>query len=123
MPGRPPKPHRLKVIQGTFRKDRAKNEPNPTAPIGGPPVHLDVQVAQCWREIVETCADRVLTYADRIAVELAASLLFEYRINARFSVMKLNMLITLLGKFGMTPSDRGKINLPGKPTKNKFSAL
>src|SRR6267142_381948 len=118
MPGIP-KPQRLKVIQGTFRKHRAKNEPNPTEALGDPPVHLDPHVAQCWREIAEICADRVLTYADRIAVELAAGLLFEFRINDGFSVMKLNMLITLLGKFGMTPSDRGKINLPGKPTKNK----
>jgi len=120
---RPPKPTQLKLIQGTMRKDRAKNEPNPTGPLGDPPEHLTEHQASCWRELAETCADRVLTYADRVAVEITACLLFEYRINPRFSVMKLQQLIGMLGKFGMTPSDRGKINLPGKPTKNKFSAL
>lgn len=123
MPGSAPKPQELKILQGTFRKDRAKNEPNPTGSLGDPPEHMSDHAAQCWYEIADICADRVLTYADRIAVELASGLLLEYRINKDFSVMKLNMLITLLGKFGMTPSDRGKINLPGKPTKNAFSAL
>jgi len=126
MPG-VPKPTRLKVLQGTFRKDRAKNEPNPTAPIGDPPAHLTQEQAFCWREIVGICADRVLTEADRLAVEIAACLMLEYRMHAKtgmqYSMQKLSTLIVLLGKMGLTPSDRAKINLPGKPTKNAFSNL
>ncbi len=120
---RPPKPRHMKVLQGTFRKDRTKNEPNPTDPLGDPPDHLMPEQAECWREIADTCADRVLTYADRIAVEIAAGLLANYRSDPLFSHRRLGLLITLLARFGMTPSDRGKISLPGKPTRNAFSNL
>src|SRR5215510_10512172 len=100
---RPPKPSHLKVLQGTFRRDRAKNEPNPTDPLGHPPDHLMPEEADCWQEIADTCPARVLTRADRIAVEIAANLLAGYRRDPEFSHRRLNLLITLLGRFGMTP--------------------
>jgi hypothetical protein len=52
-----------------------------------------------------------LTSADRFLVEIAAGLMARYRIDELKSG-DMSMLITLLGKIGFSPNDRGKMNLP-----------
>ena len=52
--GRKPKPTKLKVIQGTFRKDRANpNEPIPETEIPSPPDFLNADALQEWGRMSE----------------------------------------------------------------------
>lgn len=54
MKGRKPKPTKLKVIQGTFRKDRANpDEPNPKTKIPSPPDFLNADALQEWGRMSE----------------------------------------------------------------------
>ena len=70
---------------------------------------------ECWDEIAANVAPGVLTAADRISLEIASELLFEFRINPfDFASQKLTRLESLLAKFGMNPSDRSKMSV-GKP--------
>lgn len=50
--------------------------------------------------------------ADRFLVEIAATLMARYRIDELKSG-DVAMLITLLGKMGFSPGERGRMNLPG----------
>lgn len=123
MPGRPMKPTHLKIIQGTLRKSRIKNEPQPNALLGDPPAHLTPEQGNAWHEIVRLCPAGVLTNADRVTVEILACLLVEARTNPLFSVRRLALLLTLLGKCGLTPADRAKIDLPESTKRNPFTDL
>ena len=52
--GRKPKPTKLKLIQGTFRKDRANlNEPEPEVKIPSPPDFLNADALQEWGRMSE----------------------------------------------------------------------
>ena len=52
--GRKPKPTTLKVIQGTFRKDRAnQDEPKPKVGIPSPPDFLNADALQEWGRMSE----------------------------------------------------------------------
>lgn len=52
--GRKLKPTKLKLIQGTFRKDRAnKNEPEPETKIPSPPDFLNADALQEWGRMSE----------------------------------------------------------------------
>jgi P27 family predicted phage terminase small subunit len=54
MKGRKPKPTKLKVIQGTFRKDRANpDEPTPETHIPSPPDFLNADALQEWGRMSE----------------------------------------------------------------------
>jgi len=54
MKGRKPKPTKLKVIQGTFRKDRANpDEPVPENKIPSPPDFLNADALQEWGRMSE----------------------------------------------------------------------
>ena len=48
--GPQPKPTGLKLVQGTYRKDRApKREPKPVGDVGAPPRYLDAEAKRIWR--------------------------------------------------------------------------
>jgi hypothetical protein len=54
--------------------------------------------------------DYWLTSADRFLVEIAAALMARYRIDGLKSG-DVSLLISLLGKIGFSPGERGKMNL------------
>jgi len=75
----------------------------------------------------------VLTFADTIMLELASDLLAEYRLvrsmslaeraefKIRFSSTDKTILIGLLARFGMSPSDRTKLDIaPPKDDEDDF---
>lgn len=67
MRGRPPKPTALKVLSGTFRKDRQNTrEPKPAAGIPGCPKFLNSTAKAEWRRIAPELARLgLLTSIDR----------------------------------------------------------
>ncbi|WP_374349179.1 hypothetical protein [Chitinimonas sp.] len=127
---RPRTPTNVLDARGAFKKDpqrgRARaGEPEPNGPIGEPPERLNDSQRDAWAEIVGTAHDGVLCRADRLSVEMAACLLAEFWADpVAFPSGRLARLEGLLGKFGMTPSDRSKVGVPGgKQKTNAFAAL
>jgi P27 family predicted phage terminase small subunit len=71
MRGRKPKPTELKIVQGTFRKDRA----NPRQPAAhgyllDPPDHLNDEQKEIWRSAIEEAPKNLLKKIDRSNFEI-----------------------------------------------------
>jgi hypothetical protein len=124
-------PDEIARLKGADKKDpqRYRAEiPKSSRPLGSAPDHLGKQVepdpAACWFELETYCIPGVLTGADRIAMEMLATLLAEYRADpAKFPSTKLNQLSVMLGRFGMTPSDRTKLGVEKSERHNAFDNL
>jgi hypothetical protein len=66
----------------------------------------------------------VLGEADRLALETLCRLVVEMRTDFKeMTAAKLTQMSNLLGRFGMTPSDRTKIVVPKGEKKNPFESL
>ncbi len=131
---KPRTPTALRDVKGMDKKNpsrRNENEPEPTRGIGPAPKHFDKKHQAIWDEIVGISYAGVLGEADRIALEIMVSLLYRfrnatYRKNSKVVLLtgvELGRLSGLISQFGMTPSDRSKINVPKNPAKNGFSGL
>jgi hypothetical protein len=123
---RPRKPMALHVISGSAAHNPARfadraNEPQCADALGPPPAKMKAAVRACWLEIERLAP--WLRSADRLAVEVAASLLEQFRHAGvtRFTPQLLTRLESMLGRLGLTPSDRSKVKDPGstKP-ENRF---
>jgi P27 family predicted phage terminase small subunit len=80
MPGR--KPTGLKVLQGTYRADRANHPNAPEAAAGRPscPSWMDAVARAYWEELADQLEQmRVLTKADENALALLCAALSEYQ--------------------------------------------
>ena len=127
--GRNKLPLNIHVLKGTAKKHpgrmkKRENEPVNTNPIGLPPRCLNKVQKQFFKEIVNSSIPGVLGQSDRIAVEMAARLLYRIRgleivddelIEA--SASDHSLFNNYLGKFGMIPSERSKISM--EPLKKK----
>lgn len=117
-------PTKVKLLKGVDKKDPARinrNEPEAGA-LGNPPKHFNKQLTAIWNEVIANLADGVAQSSDRISLEIACTLLFEFRNNPlEFPTMKHGTLHTYLSKFGMTPCDRSKIVVPDKKPDNPFA--
>ena len=91
--------------------------------LGDPPEHLSAGAAAVWREIASTAPAGVLATADRVAVELAANLVAEYREAPReFLASRIAQMTGLLARLGMTPIDRQRLAVkPAAPAENPFN--
>ena len=83
MTGRPRKPTKSKIIQGTFRKDRApKNEPEPEkSEKEHPPWWLKGHLARkAWRELFHHLKENsLLTKLDETALEMLITAYVKWR--------------------------------------------
>ncbi|RRV59813.1 terminase [Stutzerimonas stutzeri] len=125
---RPRTPTNVLDARGSFRKhpERKRVDPDTSGPLSAAPDHLSAQALECWNDIAASAPTGVLTDSDRIALELAANLLAQFRADPlEFKAMRLVRLEVLLGKFGMTPSDRSKVSIATgpKPSANPFAEL
>lgn len=121
------KPQALRKIQGTD-KDHAsrqnKDEPVPVRGIG--PAHSSLSEYECeiWDEVVGISYAGVLGEADRIALEMMCRLIAEMRLDfEEMTAAKITQLSQLIGRFGMTPSDRTKIVIPKGEKQNPFEDM
>lgn len=118
----PRTPKKLKELKGLQVKN--KDEPEPARGIGPAGDVLTDYEKQIWDEVVGHMYAGVLGEADRIALEMMCRLIAEMRLNfEEMTAAKLTQLSALLGRFGMTPSDRTKITIPKKENKNPFEML
>lgn len=72
------KPDRLKVIQGTFRQDRAAPVAQVTPADPRPPVTLSKGARRFWRELQPLVAS-IMSEGDRTALALACEALEQHR--------------------------------------------
>jgi hypothetical protein len=118
---RPRTPTNILEMRGAFRKNPARradreNEPVVTEPLGEAPKTFTADQLQAWTDIVAQCPAGVLRKSDGIAVEEAARLLAMSRMGSAETADR-RALHALIGKFGMTPSERSKVTAEGKPAK------
>jgi phage terminase small subunit len=131
MPGRPRKPTALKVVEGTFRKDRANaDEPKfePLTEIPAPPRKLKAEARREWDRVIE------FVFKNRICGAEALSILATYcsvhaaivagEKKGEFSAGLLAQYRALGERFGIDPASRGKIKSakPAQP-KNEWADI
>ena len=148
--GPPKKPTILKIVQGTFRNDRAvPNEPQPELGVPTVPAHLSEEAkAEYARVSLELYALGLLTRIDRAAlaaycecwsdwvsasglcaskdgqdrkvIKTAAGNFIE---NPYFSIKKraAELMHKFLTEFGMTPASRSRINVEGNAQKTEHN--
>jgi|TARA_B100001105_G_scaffold141225_1_gene113128 hypothetical protein len=122
------KPTALRELQGTANRNKHRDNQDPpvvTRGIGPAPKYLNDAQSEIWDEIVSGMYSGVLGEADRLALETLTRLVYTMRTDfEEMSAAKLSQLSTMLGRFGMTPSDRTKIVVPKKDDKkNGFTEM
>lgn len=125
---RPRKPSNVLELKGAFSKNPKRgaaraNEPDPVGDIGEAPAYLDENEKACWYEIVKMCHAGSLCAADALIVEHGARVLAALRANPIYEDVKLMVrLEATLGKLGLTPADRSKVQVvKAKEVENPFA--
>ncbi len=153
MKGRKPKPTALKVLEGNpGKRPLNKNEPKPRPEKPTCPKWISKEAKREWKRVApELHRIGLLTYIDRAALAAYCEAWAEYR-KAREMVHKmgeiypikddegnvkylqqnpyvsiankaLNQIKTFCTEFGMTPSSRGRMQLPGQNEEDEFDRL
>lgn len=121
---RPRTPTAVLEMRGAFKVHpgrRRPDEPKPTGELGDPPAHLTAAAVDAWREIAEAAPAGVLTNADRLAVEIAATLMAQFRAGDLLPA-SVGHLRGILGRMGLTPADRAGMSIPQpEPTGDKWA--
>lgn len=144
-PGRKRKPTKTKQLEGTYRKDRSVNEPEPAPCIPIPPDCLDDIAIAEWRRIAPQLYELgLLSEIDMAALagycqsfslwnreskllkeESAVAVMESGNVvqNPRIGVVNraLDQMRKFLVEFGMTPSSRSGVRASIKPKGNRFS--
>lgn len=121
---RHPQPREIAELKGATRvhpERYRKDVPAVEQPLGEAPAHLSATAKAIWFEIEGLAPIKVLKGADRVALEILATLLEEYRAApSEFSAAKIGHVIGLLARLGMTPADRQKLGTEKPPEGNPF---
>jgi hypothetical protein len=115
---RPRTPTEMLDAKGSFlaKPDRARpNEPVIDEPLGDPPIRLSEEEKKVWLEIAEELPNGVAKQSDRAMFEVLVRLIAKLRAG-KIRIMELSALISLCGKFAMTPSDRSKVAVNAEPS-------
>lgn len=108
-------PREVAELKGATAKDpqRYRGEvPKLDLPVGNAPEHLSAEAAACWFELQTYSIPGVMTAADRLSLEMTSELLAGFREDPKaFPANKIGQLVSLLGRFGMTPCDRQKLSI------------
>jgi len=122
-------PDEIAKLNGSHKKDpqRYRNTvPKSAIPCGEPPEAMSESAKECWFEISAKAIPGVLTFADTIMLEMASDLLADYRHLRRIPIVERmesrtdftssnkTILIGLLARFGMSPSDRNSLGFEEK---------
>jgi len=132
MPGRPRKPTALLKLQGTFRKGRHAYRQD--LELGGelpePPEFLSEVAREEWDRVCTIGRySKALSPADRGPLTLYcilwAELVASQHTGETMQSSRMALLANLAGKFGMTPSERAKVQVPAeeKTGRNPFAEL
>jgi len=125
--GRPRKPTPVLELTGAFKKDpqrRRDAEPVCEGPLGDPPLTWDndEELRSIWKEIVSITPAGVLTRADRLIVEMICITMKRVR-SGHALLGEMRLLMTGLGKLGLTPADRSKVSIAKEEDEDEFAKL
>lgn len=117
-------PAELAKLKGAEKKNPQryrKEAPKTGKPLGKPPTDFPEDLTVAWKELEKCALPGVLTSSDRFVMEVAASLLAEFRTNrAEFKAAKYSHLIGCLARLGLTPADRQKLGTEKPQEGNPF---
>jgi len=125
--GRNRVPTKILEARNAFKKHperRRDGEPEVTTPLGAAPDRLNELESKAWHEIAKLAPMGVLTEADRLDVEMAARLLA--RTWSDFDSVTdgaRKQLHTMLGKYGMNPSDRSRLSIEKPKEASRWEQL
>jgi len=116
------KPTTILEANGAFERNPARtrtNEPKASG-IGPAPAYLDEQEQGIWDEIVRNCAAGVFQSSDRVLLEGICRLIRTWRTDPyHFGTKSMTLLLSMLARCGMTPSDRSRVSVPPSDPKDK----
>ena len=128
--GRKPLDEKLKVLTGTFRKDRA-TEGMPQyeliSDFPDPPLILNPDGVEMWNKLgSQLVATKVLQTVDLYILEQLCFAWQKFRQKAKagadITAAENNAMKSLFTEFGMTPASRGKVaSSPEDKPKNRFA--
>lgn len=114
-------------LKGATKKNpqRYRGEvPKSEMAIGQAPDHMSKEAKSVWFEIESVVVPGILTAPDRLMMELLCNLVAEYRKDPDgFAVGKYNHIISCAARFGMSPSDRGKLAIEKPKDEDTFEML
>lgn len=128
MRGRKPTPTAVLDLKGATKHNPGRyadrrDEPKPDGALPEPPDYFDDGRRAIWNELYGQIALGVVTIQDAMAFEVLVNMVAEYRRDPiRMSATKVMNLISMLARFGMTPSDRTRIKVaPVESDHNPFA--
>ena len=125
------KPQAIRELNGTANRNKHRdnqNQPKVVRGIGPAPDHFTEMQSDIWDYLVSVMFAGVLAESDRPTMEMMAVLFYRFRhgdyaeqsICPALSGVELSRLDSLMGRYGMTPSDRTKIVIPKQENQNPF---
>jgi hypothetical protein len=130
----PRKPQALREVQGTAKDHPGRqnlDQPKVIKGIGPAPEHFTELQSDVWDYLVSVMYAGVLAESDRPTLEMMSMLFYRFRhgtyeedtVCPVLNGVELSRLDSLMGRYGMTPSDRTKIIVPKQPDKNPFEGM
>ena len=120
-------PRELAELKGAHLKNPQRyrgDVPKSQMPIGNAPDYLSGAAKDVWFEVEAVVVPGILTATDRIMMEVLCNLIAEYRCSPdEFAVGKYPHMISCLARFGMSPSDRGKLAIEKPKDRDEFEVL
>ncbi len=117
-------PEALAKLKGADKKNPQRYEtqtPTSDLPLGNAPAHLSEAAKAVWFEIETYALKGVLTGSDRFVMEIASTLIAEYRSNPpEFKAAKYGHMVSCLARLGLTPADRQKLGTAKPAEGNAF---
>jgi len=97
-------------------------EPTTSEPLGPPPERLSADLKTLWHELAAEVLPGVAKQSDRTAFELLVKLTLRMRNDELRNSAEMTQMISLLGRFALTPADRSKVvvSTPQQSALSKF---
>jgi len=112
---RPRTPTEILDVRGSFianpaRAHEREHEPTSDRPLGEPPARLSEECKAVWHEVAAQMLPGVCKVSDRQMFEVLVRLIAKIRAGA-IRMTELSTLISLCGRFAMSPADRSKVTV------------
>jgi hypothetical protein len=116
--GRPRIPTAIQETKGYYISNPSRAhpfEPDTDKPLGNPPARLSADVQTVWHEVAAELLPGVGKESDRTMFEVLIRLIYKMRVGT-IRIMELTALVSLCGRFGMSPADRSRIAVGAEPS-------